>query len=330
VALNPADTAALRRIVNVPARGIGKATVERADEQARRDGVTLLEGLARLADAGGAGRAAAPIRAFVALVDELARELRGRPPAEAIAHALQRSGYLRQLEADGTPEAETRLENLRELVAAAEDFTVESAAPGEVERSAVELFLDQVALVSDVDGWDRRAERVSLMTVHSAKGLEFPLVFLVGLEEGVFPHAASSRDAAGIEEERRLFYVGMTRAMERLTLTCAQERRRYGSRTFGVPSRFLREIPESLLDGARPDARRAAPAEPALDYDYAHAEYDEGGGEIPRGMRVRHPVFGVGTVLETTGRGAAQKLRIRFDRVGVKTLLVRFANLEPA
>jgi DNA helicase-2/ATP-dependent DNA helicase PcrA len=330
VALNPADAAALRRIVNVPARGIGKTTVERADEIAQREGVSLLEGLARFAASGEAGRAAGPIRAFAALRDELAHDVRGRAPAEAIAHVLRRSGYLRALEADGTPEAETRLENLRELVAAAEDFTVESAAPGEEERSALELFLDQVALVSDVDGWDRRAERVSLMTAHAAKGLEFPIVFLAGLEEGVFPHAASSRDAAGVEEERRLFYVGMTRAMERLTLTCARERRRYGSRTFGVPSRFLREIPEEWVEGALPSARRAPAAEPALDYDYAQAEYDEGGGEVPKGVRVRHPVFGLGTVIETTGRGQAQKLRIRFDRVGMKTLLTRFANLEPA
>ena len=327
IALNPADATALRRIVNAPPRGIGKTTVERADAIAQRDGVTLLEGLQRLAAEGGAGRAAGPIREFAMLHEELARHIRTRPLAESIANLLQRSGYLRHLEAEGSPEAQTRLENLRELLSAAEDFSVESASPGEDDRSAVELFLDQVALVADVDGWDRRAERVSLMTVHSAKGLEFPFVFLVGLEEGIFPHAVSSRDANGIEEERRLFYVGMTRAMERLTLTCARERRRFGSRTFGVPSRFLREIPESLIEGAGPATPR--PAKPDLDYEYAHVEYDDGGGEIPRGMRVRHPVFGHGTVLDVAGSGPAQKLRIKFDRVGVKTLLTRFANLEP-
>jgi len=195
----------------------------------------------------------------------------------------------------------------------------------------MELFLDQVALVSDVDAWDRRAERVSLMTAHSAKGLEFPVVFLVGLEEGIFPHAASSRDAAGLEEERRLFYVGMTRAMERLVLTCAQERRRYGARSFAVPSRFLREVPASLLQGELPEAAggaaqlRSGRADASLDYSYDQS----GEGDVPVGMRVRHPVFGAGTVLESSGRGAAQKLRVRFDRVGVKTLLVRYANLEP-
>ena len=328
VALNPADAAALRRIVNTPTRGIGKTTVERADAIAQRDRVTLLEALQRLAAEGGGGRAAEPIRGFAALVGDLAGFVRSHGPAEAIARVLDRTGYLRQLEADGTPEAEARLENLRELVAAAEDFVGESAA-GELERSLTELFLDQVALVSDVDSLDQRAERVSLMTVHSAKGLEFPFVFLAGLEEGVFPHSASSRDAAGIEEERRLFYVGMTRAMERLTLLCARERRRYGSRTFGVPSRFLHEIPGEWMEG-RPMSRHESAVAPGLDYEYAQAEYDEGGGEIPKGMRVRHPVFGFGTVVETSGSGPAQKLRIRFDRVGMKTLVTRFANLEPA
>jgi DNA helicase-2/ATP-dependent DNA helicase PcrA len=340
VALNPADAAALRRIVNAPPRGIGKTTVERAEAIAQRDGTTLLDGLRRFGAEGGAGRAAEPIRVFSALLDELASAVRTRSPADAIVLVLDRTGYLRQLESDGTPEAQARLENLRELVAAAEDFVAESTSD-DGPRLPTELFLDQVALVSDVDSLDRRAERVSLMTVHSAKGLEFPFVFLAGLEEGVFPHAASSRDAEGLEEERRLFYVGMTRAMERLTLTCARERRRYGTRTFGVPSRFLHEIPDQWIEGEglrelersesgeRARDARSVPAEPTMDYDYGHAEYDDG-GEVPKGMRVRHPVFGYGTVVETSGRGPAQKLKIRFDRVGMKTLVARFANLEPA
>jgi DNA helicase-2/ATP-dependent DNA helicase PcrA len=334
LALNPADSAALRRVVNAPARGIGRTTLERAEQLAEREGVPALEGLRRLAAAGGAGRAAGPIRDFLALVDELGAQVRGVAPAEAIARVLQKSGYLAALEREGTPEAEARLENLRELVAGAEDFVAESVE-GDEERAPVELFLDQVALVSDVDRWDRRAERVSLMTAHSAKGLEFPVVFLVGLEEGVFPHAAAARDPAGIEEERRLFYVGMTRAMERLYLSCAQERRKYGSRTFAVPSRFLREIPEEVLQGELPEAREAGPRgarrdDASLDYSYGQGEPETPGAAIPRGMRVRHPVFGAGTVLDVSGAGPNQKLRVRFDRVGVKTLVLRFANLEPA
>ena len=337
LALNPADAAALRRIANVPPRGLGRTTLERAEGLAERDGVSLFEGLRRLAAAGEAGRAAEPIAAFAALLEQLGVELRAASPAEGIAQVLRRSGYLAHLEREGTPEAETRLENLRELVAGAEDFAAESVS-GDEERAPIELFLDQVALVSDIDGWDRRADGVSLMTAHSAKGLEFPVVFLVGLEEGVFPHTASSRDAGGLEEERRLFYVGMTRAMERLYLTCARERRRYGPRSFAVPSRFLREIPESLIAGQLPDsdagtrAPRDAPwsqrrGDPAGRLDYAYDQSAE--DDVPVGLRVRHPVFGAGTVLEASGRGLARKLRVRFDRVGTKTLLVRFANLEP-
>jgi len=334
LALNPADSAAVRRIVNAPARGIGKTTITRADEIAERDTVPTLEGLRRFADSGAAGRSAGPIREFLALIDELGAQVRGASPAEAIARVLQKSGYLAALEREGTPEAEARLENLRELVSSAEDFVAESVEADEP-RSPVELFLDQVALVSDVDQWDRRAERVSLMTVHAAKGLEFPVVFVVGLEEGIFPHAASARDDSGLEEERRLFYVAMTRAMEHLYLTCARERRRYGSSAFAVPSRFLREIPAEVLQGDVPEARGpgrfggGGRDEPALDYSYGQGEPETGGAAIPRGMRVRHPVFGAGTVQDVSGVGPGQKLRVRFDRVGVKTLVLRFANLEP-
>jgi DNA helicase-2/ATP-dependent DNA helicase PcrA len=327
LALNPADSAALRRVLNAPPRGIGKTTLERAEERAEQDAVPVLEGLRRLAAGGAAGRAAGPIREFLALLEELQARVRSVPPAEGIAFVLARSGYLAALEREATPEAEARLENLRELVAGAEDFVAESIEPGS-ERAPAELFLDQVALVTDVDQWDRRAERVSLMTAHSAKGLEFPVVFLVGLEEGIFPHAASARDAAGVEEERRLFYVGMTRAMERLLLTCARERRRYGSRTFAVPSRFLREIPEALLEGELPEARgAAAPGEPALDYSYAQGGPEA--EEIPRGMRVRHPIFGAGTVVAVHGSGPGRKIDVRFDRVGTKRIVLRFAHLEP-
>ncbi len=324
---NPKDGAALRRIVNTPARGIGKTTVERAEALAERDGVALLEGLRRLAASGDAGRAAGRIRDFLHLIDELSASLRDVGPAEALGRLLDRTGYLRHLEREGTPEAEARLENLRELVAAAEDFGAANADVATEDGAAVYLFLEQVALVSDVDSYDGQADRVCLMTAHSAKGLEFPVVFLAGLEEGIFPHAASSRDAAGLEEERRLFYVGMTRAMEQLVLLCAQQRRRFGSRSYGVPSRFLREIPESLLVGSDPSAAAGGGAadDPSLDFSYSQDAL----GEVRQGLRVRHPVFGAGTVIGASGSGPSQKLRIRFDRVGVKTVLVRFANLEP-
>jgi len=324
--LNPTDAMALRRIVNVPARGIGKTSVERAAAVAERDEVSLLEAFRRLLARGEAGRSAAKIAAFLELVDSLADEVRPLAPAEALALILDRTGYLRALERDGTPEAEGRIENLRELLSGAEDFEAQNAGELGEERGLLELFLDQVALVSDLDGYDDAGDRVSLMTVHSAKGLEFPVVFLVGLEEGIFPHAASSRDPDGIEEERRLCYVGMTRAMESLTLTFAQERRRFGSRSFGVPSRFLREIPPSVLEGDPPDARDPLDG-PTVDYSYAQDAPGEGPAIQP-GLRVRHPVFGWGSVLDARGEGPATKLRIRFDRVGVKTVMLKYANLE--
>jgi DNA helicase-2/ATP-dependent DNA helicase PcrA len=326
--VNPADAAALRRIVNVPARGIGRATLERAEAFAAERGTTLLEGL-RLCAAEG-GRSGPRVAEFLALLERLTAEVAGLAPVEAIGRVLERTGYLRALEAEGTPDAEARVENLRELVAGAEDF--ESGDPfGEATgRSELEQFLDQVALVSDLDGFDARSERVSLMTVHSAKGLEFPVVYLVGMEEGVFPHSAASRDERSVEEERRLCYVGMTRAMERLTLSFAEERRRYGDRSYGTPSRFLSEIPEALLEGSSPgDAaeRRARRSERVLDYSASQAEATDP-GEPRRGARVRHPIFGEGVVLEVRGSGPGRKLDIRFDRAGRKTVILRYATLE--
>jgi len=330
VLLNPADAVSLRRIVNKPARGIGKATVDRAEEHALRAEIPLLEGLRVLA-AGGGGRSAPKVAAFLSMLDELREAISALRPADAIAKVLDRSGYLRQLEAEGTPDAEARIENLKELIAAAEDFDRANAELDFDERGELELFLDQVALVSDIDSYDRREECVSLMTVHSAKGLEFPVVFVVGMEEGVFPHAASMRDERSVEEERRLCYVGMTRAMEELTLTCASERLRFGSRTYGVPSRFLQEIPEHVVvNAAAASARRAERPfrETALDYSYAQPEAG-GEPELAAGMLVRHPIFGRGEILAVIGSGPGQKLRIRFERAGVKTVVVRFANLEP-
>jgi DNA helicase-2/ATP-dependent DNA helicase PcrA len=322
--VNPADPMALRRAVARPARGIGRGTLERAAESAAQGGASLVAGLRQLA-AGEGGRTAARVRDFLELLDALREELAAVPVAEALAGLLDRSGYLSDLEQEGTPEAQSRLENLRELLSAADDFRREAEGVPD-ERSEIERFLDQVALVSDLDSYVARDECVSLMTAHTAKGLEFPVVFVVGLEEGVFPHAGALRDERGVEEERRLCYVAMTRAMEELTLTCARERVRFGSRSYNTPSRFLAELPSAACERAGgAGARRAAPGR-AFDYEYAQAPPDEG-GPAP-GLRVRHPIFGPGTVLSVSGSGPGQKLRIRFERAGVKTILLRFANLE--
>ncbi|MGH0033573.1 MAG: ATP-dependent helicase [Myxococcota bacterium] len=335
--VNPADGQSLRRVVNRPARGIGKTTVDRAEAIAIERGVPLLEGLRIFAGEGATGRTAGKVREFLKMIDALRGELQDAPVDEAIAQVLHRTGYRRALEEDQSAEAETRLENVRELLASAEDFQAANAeAIGE--RTALELFLDQVALISDLDGFEERADRVSLMTVHSAKGLEFPMVFIGGLEEGIFPHASSARSDTGLEEERRLCYVAMTRAMERLWLSAARERRRFGTHSYQSPSRFLDEVPADLLrrhGGERAASasrrpRREAREDSALDFSYSQEPSGDPESGVRPGTRVRHPVFGTGSVMAVVGTDLNQKLKIKFDRVGVKTVMVRYANLELA
>jgi DNA helicase-2/ATP-dependent DNA helicase PcrA len=334
--LQPADSAALRRIYNKPARGLGKATLERAEEEAQARGVPLIDGLRAYASSEAGARVASKVRSFLDLLAAMQAEIRGASPAQALARVLDRSGYLAELEREGGPEAEARLENLRELIAAAEDFERANAEIRDDVRSELELFLDQVALVTDLDEADRQGDAVSLMTTHSAKGLEYPVVYLSGMEEGILPHSNSLRDEASLEEERRLCYVGMTRAMERLTLSCAQQRLRFGSRSYGVPSRFLREIPPDVVELVRPRSVSSAPvrsvrSEPSgasYDYSYSQEAPADTGGTVAPGLRVRHPHFGPGVVLSVSGSGPSQKLKVRFERAGVKTLVLRYANLE--
>lgn len=333
--LNPADNQALERIVNRPTRGIGKTTLGKAQQQAQAENTPLLEGLRRLAEGG--ARSAAKVRAFLELLDALRADVPSLQPAAAVECVLERSGTMASLAAQATPEAEARVENLHEFIVAAGEFEQMDEPDPDDRRTALERFLDQVALVSDLDNAQLGDERVSLMTVHSAKGLEFECVYLAGMEEGMFPHASAVGGEPGeLEEERRLCYVGMTRAMDRLTLSYAPERRTYGSLSFHVASRFLREIPERLLEfqgGAGMPRPRVQPGDSGRRYDYTYDQSgDYEGGEhagVTPGMRVRHHNFGVGTILEIEGRGPNCKLRVRFDRAGVKKLMLHFANLEP-
>jgi len=334
--INPQDDQALLRIVNKPARGIGKTTMDRVGVLAADRQTPLGEALVEFArDA--TARVQGKIRAFLGLLDELRSEMASSPLDQLIGKLLERSGYLEALAKEGTPEAEARRDNLEELRASARDFHAANEGNLGEDRTELELFLDQVALISDLDSWEDRTEKVSLMTVHSSKGLEFPVVFLVGMEERIFPHASSAGDAEGIEEERRLCYVAMTRAMEQLHITHAAERRRFGERNFQSPSRFLDEIPSDLVEvlsrgragGKRSRSRASGGSESNFDYSYSQ-ETTGGEGDIQPGMRVRHAVFGEGVIMETIGGGINQKLKIRFARVGVKTVMLRFANLELA
>ena len=330
---NPADAESLLRIVNTPARGIGRTTLERVLLAAEHADTTLWDALVR--GLGGLPNAAAKrVAEFVALMKGFAPLLAGDSIAQPLATVLERTGYLRALEAENTVEAEARLENLKELLAAVEEFERQNRdAPAEDEgpRDLVDLFLEQVTLLSDADRAEQASDRVPLMTVHIAKGLEFKHVFVVGLEEGIFPHFASLDDPSSIEEERRLCYVAMTRAMERLTLSNATMRRMHGSVRYNAPSRFLAEIPEELLAGRRlrPTRTSEPTFEPGPRVDFADAQWAADDLPVIReGMHVEHPIFGLGRITEVAGAGEAAKLTIRFERAGVKMIKLKYAQLR--
>ncbi len=348
LAANPSDSSAFLRIVNTPPRGIGDTTLATLGESARRRNLSLWETVEQeLADSGSplAPRALKALEGFARIVRELARERGQLSMREFFRRLIERSGYLEMLRRDPSPEAQDRIENLEELVNAA-------AEAGERGETLAE-FLDHAALVSDADDYDERA-RVTLMTVHSAKGLEFSTVFLVGLEEGLFPHKLSLDDDAGIEEERRLCYVGMTRARDRLILTRARQRRSYGVEGLeGTrPSRFLREIPDQLLESvnagpasSKPRTNWGSAVNSLAGVDrflqqrgFASSQRREPVSFSPPavnrrwklGTQVRHAKYGLGTVIECEGDGEDAKLTVSFPGYGRKKLVERYAALEKA
>jgi len=308
---------AFRRAIAAPSRGIGPGTLARLDDEAARRGRPLLA-VAADPPADVRGKAGRALQDFAALVARLAGQRRDLAPPAFIDLALEQSGYREALRRERAPEAEARLENLEELVAAAEEFTRTDAEP------TLEGFLDGVALVSDVDELKDAEGRVTLMTLHSAKGLEFPAVFMTGLEEGVFPHARSMGDPDEIEEERRLCYVGVTRAKERLTLSWALHRRIHGYGV-GEPSRFLREMPEDQLLplNAGRVQERGEPAQAVPRYEPAEESWP-----IKVGARVRHARFGEGLVVGVERDGADTVVTVGFASVGRKRLSLQYAQLE--
>jgi DNA helicase-2/ATP-dependent DNA helicase PcrA len=329
---NPKDAVAFRRVVNVPPRGIGAKTVEEIDRVAARHGESPWEAAVRLVDeAALPSRALVPLRQFKETVESLrgeaspegglARGLRG-----LMERVLELSGYGAALAREDSQESQDRLENLAELLAAAVDYEAREEAP------TLAGFLDRAALVSETDRL-RDDVPVLLMTLHAAKGLEFESVFLVGLEEGLLPHSRSLSGEDALEEERRLCYVGMTRAMARLHLSWARSRQVFGQRRVAEPSRFLAEIPEDVLERSGglfrlPPRRGEAPprwAPPAGAATLAPGASTE---PMRPGARVRHPLFGVGTVLRREGDGDDLKVTVSFPGVGAKKLVVRFAGLE--
>jgi DNA helicase-2/ATP-dependent DNA helicase PcrA len=370
VIANPADGVSLKRIVNVPSRGIGATALERVDAYAAETGVPWSDALRKVA--GDPDRLVASSRRaidrFLALSDGL-RDLANRSSLSALLTAvLERTRYIESLREEFGAEAESRIENIQELFSAVEEFEERWSGETEAEpvgsiagdfalesargASSLSAFLDQVALVSDTDALTSAAGAVPLMTLHSAKGLEFPVVFIVGAEEGLFPHSRSLQDPDAMEEERRLCYVGMTRAKERLYLTYTGLRRLYGSVQFNAPSRFLDEIPDALrcdvgLDdraeagagGPRDSARgwRGSPGDRQFPRQTSTFNpYNQDPGEQPDrsgfaiGTRVRHPVWGVGTIQTAEGEGDEARVVVAFRSAGTKKLAVKFARLELA
>jgi DNA helicase-2/ATP-dependent DNA helicase PcrA len=340
LAINPKDAMAFQRIINTPARGIGASSMGAIESTARAEKISLWEALeAEIAARRLPGRALKALESFHNLMKQLMADREGLLMGQFFKSVLDRTRYVEILKEENQPESQDRIENLQELVNAAV----------EAEERGIMLaeFLDHAALVSDADDYDERA-RVTLMTLHSAKGLEFNVVFLVGMEEGLFPHKLSLDDDAGIEEERRLCYVGMTRARDRLTLSWARQRRTYGrdSMEGSRRSRFLDEVPANLLENVSAQASRArttwenavnsvAGAERFLRDRGIERRPGLGRGESPRqsarwklGSKVRHAKYGIGTVLECEDDGEDSKLTISFPGYGRKKMVERFAGLE--
>jgi DNA helicase II / ATP-dependent DNA helicase PcrA len=356
LATNLRDSASLLRIVNTPARGIGATTVSALETLARERNLSLWETLDQelVQGSGLPPRALRSLASFHAIVSELASEYERLSISEFFESLLERTRYLEVLRQDGTPEAEDRTENLMELVNA--------AAEAEERGETLSEFLDHASLVSDADDYDERA-RLTLMTLHNAKGLEFSQVYLIGLEEGLLPHKLSGFEEAAIEEERRLCYVGMTRARDRLVVSWAESRRFFGYESFEPtqPSRFLGEIPEHLIEHLSPEPvapkprhtwedalnsvesvdrflkqrgftspRRRQAARAARPHDSSGLSFSPPAKKArwKLGTQVRHPRFGLGTVIDCEGEGADTKLTISFPGYGRKQMVEKYAPLE--
>ena len=326
-----ADDAAFERAVNTPARGIGERTLDEVRRRARADGVPLWEAASRIA--GGselAARARNALAGFLALVDDIDNETRELPLQDKIDHALARSGLRAHYENESRGQLDSRTDNLDELVSVASRFTRREDDEEAAALTELVAFLSYAALEAGEGQAQAGEEGVQLMTLHSAKGLEFPLVFLAGMEEGLFPNARSVEEQGRLEEERRLAYVGITRARRKLVLSYAEARRIHGMDMYGIPSRFLREIPGELLHEVRPRVQVSRPyATGAPRRNFGHSSLAEKPA-IALGASVRHASFGTGIVTDVEGSGAHARVQVNFDDAGSKWLVLAFANLQPA
>lgn len=323
---NRDDDPSFERVVNLPTRGIGARTVETVRGYGRAYGTSLWQ--AACSSAGGQlpSRAANALTAFLQLIERLAADTQGFALHEQVDHVIRYSGLVEHYRKEPRDRAEARLENLDELVSAARGF---EPADNEEEQdmSPLQAFLAHAVLESGEAQGDSWEDCVQLMTLHSAKGLEFPLVFLTGMEEGLFPHRRSLNDPGGLEEERRLCYVGATRAMETLYISYAEQRRMHGADNFGTASRFISEIPEDLIEEVRPALRVSRPVfRSTKSTGSTEPQPDKGGLNL--GQRVRHQKFGEGVVLSCEGAGTHARVQVNFETAGTKWLVMSYAGLE--
>lgn len=323
---NRIDDAAFERVINTPSRGIGDRTLGLIREAARDQQLPLWEAARFLVrESRLTGRAKNAVQGFIELIDKLDDECTDLPLTKQADIAIKRSGLLAMYESEKSEKAETRVENLGELISATESFM----PSGEEDMTPLAEFLAHAALEAGEEQADDHQDAVQLMTLHSAKGLEFPLVFMVGVEEGLFPSQQSVGESGRLEEERRLCYVGMTRAMQELVITYAESRRLYGQEQFHTKSRFIGEMPVESLHEVRMQTRVSQPtaSRGRFHSGASHETFEQTGYQL--GQRVLHATFGEGTVLNYEGSGAQSRIQINFDERGSKWLVVAYAKLTP-
>ncbi len=323
---NRDDDSSFERIVNRPTRGIGARTLEAMRSYARANSCSMWRAAGAVASGELAGRAATAVVVFLNLITTLAKDTEGLDLQEQVDHVIHASGLIEFFKKEKGERGETRVENLEELVSAARGF---SPDPTE-EMSPLDAFLSHAALEAGEGQAEAWEDCVQLMTMHSAKGLEFPLVFLCGMEDGLFPHQRAVTDPQGLEEERRLCYVGITRAKQVLYVTYAEQRRLHGMDNFAQPSRFINEIPAELVEEVRPRVQVSRPVSPR-----SRAGGRSGGSVAPGaemgvrlGQRVRHGKFGDGVILNCEGQGAHARVQVNFENAGTKWLVLSYANLN--
>jgi len=331
VLVNPDDQVALKRVINVPKRGLGTTSIGHLDRFGQSLEVSFHDALVRVDDEPNLStRARRQVKEFLALIDVLRAKAENGPKA-AVEAVLEDSGYLADLQVEQTIEALGRVENVRELVTVAEEYEIgaEGSMIGDEAWDdldgprRLELFLESISLVAEIDELDEGSATVTLMTLHNAKGLEFPIIFIIGLDDGVFPHVRALGDPRELEEERRLCYVGITRAQDRLFMTNAWSRMLWGGTNFNPPSRFLSEIPEELV--TKIDKRRRR-VEHEASSSSVRSTVDA--SQISTGDRVLHDKWGTGVVLDISGTGDRAEATVQFDDQGQKRLLLAWAPLK--